>query len=86
MNADKWEWLHNANMIFPTMLTSDSDDDARQFTEDSLALATAIEKTRRAIQLGIALAAIDGPLPFMDVVGFGVTSALAGYAWYEYFS
>ena len=48
--------------------------------------AIAVNKTARAVTIGVTLAAMDGPLPIMDVVGLGVSTGMAIHAWYEYFS
>lgn len=45
-----------------------------------------IAKTIRNIELGMALASVDGPLPVMDVVGFGVATSLTIYDWYTFFN
>lgn len=45
----------------------------------------AVQKTGQAVRLGIAIAAIDGPIPVMDAVGFGVASVMAMKAWWEFF-
>lgn len=37
--------------------------------------------TIRAAGMGIALSAIDGPLPIMDTIGFGVFAAASVLAW-----
>jgi len=54
--------------------------------DQQFAFFEAQQKTGRAIAAGIALAAIDGPLPVMDVIGFGVATTGAALAWYNYFS
>lgn len=46
-------------------------------------VAIAISKTARAVQLGIAIAAIDGPIPIGDAVGFGVAAIGTVRAWHE---
>ena len=51
----------------------------------ALELARAIKYTQRAVQLGVALAAIDGPLPFGDVLGFGVAVVGSTVAWVDFF-
>ena len=54
--------------------------------DQQFAFYNAQKKTARAIASGIALSAIDGPLPFLDVVGFGIATTGAALAWYEYFT
>lgn len=48
-------------------------------------MADAVNKTGRAIALGMAIAAIDGPLPIADVIGFGIAVVGAGLAWWDFF-
>ena len=47
-------------------------------------LGMAVNKTARAAMVGIAISAIDGPLPVMDAVGFGVAVTMATLAWVDY--
>lgn len=42
--------------------------------------------TGEAIAKGYAISKIDGPLPFLDVVGVGYAVFDAGQAWYDYFT
>ena len=85
MNAYKIEWMEHAQLLHENLhVTTDSNGNIR--IEQSVALRDATQKTARAIASGVALSAIDGPLPFMDVVGFGVTTSLAALAWYEFFT
>jgi len=37
--------------------------------------------TARAAGMGIALSAIDGPLPIMDTIGFGIFAGASVLAW-----
>lgn len=53
---------------------------------DAIALRRALQGTSRAVSLGVALAAVDGPLPVMDVIGLGVTMVYSAAAWIDYFS
>jgi len=85
MNTHKLEWMEHAQLLHDNIkVTTDSNGNLR--FEQSMALRDATQKTGRAVAAGVALAAIDGPLPFMDVVGFGVTTTLAAIAWYEFFT
>ena len=85
MNAYKLEWMEHAQLLHDNIKVSTDQNGNIQF-EQSVALRDATQKTARAVASGIALSAIDGPLPFMDVVGFGVTTTLAALAWYEFFT
>ena len=85
MNIHKLEWMEHAQLLHDNIkVTTDSNGNLR--FEQSMALRDATQKTGRAVAAGVALAAIDGPLPFMDVVGFGVTTTLAAMAWYDFFT
>jgi hypothetical protein len=53
---------------------------------DYMKLQRATKGTIRAVQLGVALAAMDGPLPVMDVIGLGVTMIYSAASWIDYFS
>lgn len=46
----------------------------------------AVQKTAQAVRLGMAISAIDGPIPVMDAVGFGIASVMSLKAWYEFFN
>ena len=48
-------------------------------------LAKATWATQRSFAQGLALAAMDGPLPFGDVLGFTVATGGAVVAWMDYF-
>ncbi|NCF97517.1 MAG: hypothetical protein GWP21_06340 [Euryarchaeota archaeon] len=48
-------------------------------------LAKATWATQRAFASGLALAAMDGPLPFGDVLGFSVAVGGSVVAWMDYF-
>ena len=77
--------MEHAQLLHDNIKVSTDQNGNIQF-EQSVALRDATQKTARAIASGVALSAIDGPLPFMDVVGFGVTTTLAALAWYEFFT
>ena len=83
MNTYKRQWMEHAQLLHEiTVVTSTNG----QVEYSTTKLETASRRTARAVASGIALSAIDGPLPVMDVVGFGVTTTLAALAWYDYFS
>lgn len=52
---------------------------------DNMKLAKATWATQRAFAQGLALAAMDGPLPFGDVIGFSVAVVGSTVAWIDYF-
>ena len=85
MNEYKLEWMEHSQLLHEHVKIS-ADNSASIRLEQSLALHDATRKTARAITAGVALAAIDGPLPVMDVVGFGVATTGAALAWYDYFT
>jgi hypothetical protein len=87
MNKYKEEWMMNANALIPKTIKLSADNSQVQMTWDiDPKAAIAVNKTARAVTMGVTLAAMDGPLPVMDVVGFTVASGMAIHAWYEYFS
>ena len=47
---------------------------------------TAVAKTAKAVKKGYAISTIDGPVPVMDTIGFGIAVYETGVAWYEFFS
>ena len=47
---------------------------------------TAVGKTAKAAKKGYALSLVDGPVPIMDTLGFGIAVYETGVAWYEFFS
>ena len=75
-------FIHTAQVSSP-----DRDPQHNHMSADDAGdLGVAVAKTNRAIILGAAIAAIDGPVPVMDVVGFSIAAVTAGLAWYDYFS
>ena len=86
MNTHKEEWMIHAQVLIPQIITSVQNDGSIMSTEKAAAGGIAVQKTIRAIQAGVALSAIDGPLPVMDVVGFGVAVTGSALAWYEFFT
>lgn len=82
------KWMLMANMMIPLVATSS--DDARDHAQYSMDLAKNIDLTRRAVGMGLALSALDGPLPVMDTIAFvGVsiyTSVLWGQFYFEYYA
>jgi hypothetical protein len=88
MNPYKEEWMMKSSFIQTAQISSPQRDPEQAFMspDDAGDLGVAVAKTNRAIVLGAAIAAIDGPVPVMDVVGFSVAAITAGLAWYDYFS
>ena len=87
MNKYKEEWYSHATALIPKTIKLNSTSNQVEMAWDIDAkLGIAAQKTARAAATGMALAAMDGPLPIMDVVGFGVATGMAIHAWYEYFS
>ena len=87
MNQYKEQWLEHATALIPKTIKLNSQNNQVEMTWDIDPKAgIAAQKTARAALTGMSLAAIDGPLPIMDVVGFGVATGMAIHAWYEYFS
>ena len=52
---------------------------------DAMRLRRATQATGRAVSMGIALSAIDGPLPVMDVIAFSVVTVYTAVTWIDYF-
>ena len=86
MNEYKLEWLEHSQLLHEHVKVKYNSNNGTIRIEQSLALHDATRKTARAISAGVALAAMDGPLPVMDVVGFGVATTGAALAWYEFFT
>ena len=87
MNQYKELWMEHANALIPKTIKINQQSQQVEMTWDlNPELGIAAQKTARAIATGATLAAMDGPLPIMDVVGFGVATGMAIHAWYEYFS
>lgn len=77
------EWLLMANMVIPVVAVSS--EDAQDQTQYTLDLAKNIDLTRRAIKMGIALSALDGPLPVMDTVAFVGVSIYTTVLWSQFY-
>ena len=87
MNQYKEQWMEHANALIPKTIKLNSQTNQVEMAWDIDPKAqNVLTKTARAATTGMALAAMDGPLPVMDVVGFGVATGMAIHAWYEYFS
>ena len=80
------EWLLNSTMLLPSNLnSSSSDEEARDHSQEARDFARNVHLTRKAIKMGIALAALDGPLPVMDTVAFVGVSVYTSYLWGTYY-
>ena len=77
--------MANAQLLHPHLKVTTNSDGSINLSI-SADLVSASKKTARAVASGVALASIDGPLPVMDVVGFGVAVTGAALAWYDYFN
>lgn len=78
--------LRTSMLPYNAMASSYDEEKHLQIDLDQkMELATAVNKTARAAMVGIAISAIDGPLPVMDAVGFGVAVTMATLAWVDYF-
>ena len=91
MNQYKEQWMQHAYALVPKRIKINAQTNELEMAWDidageMVELHQAGMKTARAVATGMALAALDGPLPIMDVVGFGVATGMAIHAWYEYFS
>jgi ribonuclease PH len=88
MNQYKEEWMHRC-MLLPIQAMSSSIDEMEQNQrklDQDAKLAKALNRTAKAALVGATIAAMDGPIPVMDVVGLGVASGMAIIAWHDYFS
>ena len=89
MNEYKQKWLEHANAIVPKTIQI-KNNQVHMTWDNPLVnpkgVFRPVAKTVKSIQMGISLSATDGPLPIMDVVGFGVMTYGATAAWFEYFS
>lgn len=78
------EWLLMANMVLPSVETSSPS--GRSEAQYQLDIAKNLNLTRRAIGMGVALSAIDGPLPVMDVVAFIGVTTYTTVLWYNFYT
>lgn len=87
MNHWKQEWLKHANAIHVGFIGTQ--DDVNEVKPDPInqasELMVAKRTTMRAAAMGAAIAAIDGPVPIMDMVGLAVFVTVAGLAWWDVF-
>ena len=74
----------NENEITETISMPGSTSTSNEIDMKDVELIIAIEKTGRAVGMGLTLAAMDGPLPILDVAGFAVATFLTFRAWSQY--
>ena len=80
------EWLLMSNMLLPPVYDSETtEDSARDHTQYNLDLARNIKLTARAVKMGLALSALDGPLPVMDIVAFAGVSIYTTILWGNFY-
>lgn len=81
------EWLLMCNMSHVNNINSSGSDEelARQLSRQQQDLARNLSLTRRAIAMGAALSALDGPLPVMDTVAFVGVTAFTSVLWGKYY-
>tara|TARA_B100001778_G_scaffold267743_1_gene229038 strand:- start:347 stop:664 length:318 start_codon:yes stop_codon:yes gene_type:complete len=99
MGNEPWlDWVHAAEVLVDLDYTADTPHMMQEFAwnyatrhqnvqpvlKKAYELGTAVRATRTAVSLGIAIGAMDGPLPFADILGFGVAAAGTVYAWYDF--
>ena len=90
MNEHKLEWMAHATLLLPTLITRIDEEYQPRFQgqngiNSAGRLRLAVKTTQKAAGIGLALSAIDGPLPIMDVVGFGFFSVMSIGAWINFF-
>lgn len=83
-----WEIAVGAHLTINPLVTVDETGnvDFNVSWETGPEVARAVQSTAKAIALGIAISQIDGPLPFADVVGLAVASAIAVRSWWDVFN
>ena len=68
----------------PVIPTSDANSEGPYWTlERATNVHTAGRQTRAAFTMASAMAAVDGPLPFMDVASFTVAGLYSAAWWYS---
>lgn len=87
MNYWKQEWLKHSTAIHVGFIgTQDNVNDPKPDPINQASeLMVAKRTTMRAAAMGAAIAAIDGPVPIMDMVGLAVFVTAAGLAWWDVF-
>jgi hypothetical protein len=85
MNIYKDEWMVHAMKLRPVQQFADAYRDEKERMNTMDEIQRAINRTGRAIATGAAIAAMDGPIPILDMVGFGVAVGGATLAWFDLF-
>lgn len=85
MNQYYQTWLdHQEQLQMPVIPTSDANSEGPYWTlERATNVHTAGRQTRAAFTMASAMAAVDGPLPFMDVASFTVAGLYSAAWWYS---
>jgi hypothetical protein len=93
MNQYKDQWLEQAQMVVPTTIKLNQNGEIQATwsnpfptKEKAAAFGIAVQKTYKAGAAGASIAAMDGPVPFLDALGLAVTTGMSLIAWYEYYS
>ena len=93
MNQYKLEWMEHAQMLVPTTVRINKNgtitatwSNPFPTKEKASQFSIASQNTAKAIGAGMAIAALDGPIPVLDIIGFGLTTGMTLMAWIEYFS
>lgn len=78
-------WLdHKEQFEMPTIPTGETNSDGPYWTvERGMRVHSAAGHTRRAFTVATAVAAVDGPLPFADVLAYSAAT-LYSAAWWTY--
>jgi len=93
MNQYKLDWMEQARMLVPTTVKLNQNGTIQATwsnpfptPEKAGQFGIAVQKTAKAGAAGMAIAALDGPIPVLDIIGLGVTTGMSLIAWIEYFS
>jgi hypothetical protein len=93
MNQHKMEWMEQAQMLVPTTIKLNQNGQIQATwsnpfptKEKATQFGIAVQKTAKAGAAGMSIAAMDGPIPVLDIIGLGVTTGMSLIAWYEYYS
>jgi hypothetical protein len=85
MNQYYETWLEHCEQLqMPVIPTSDANSEGPYWTLDRANnVHTAGRQTRSAFTMATAMAAVDGPLPFVDVAAY-TAATLYSAAWWTY--
>lgn len=78
-------WLKQVTQLqMPPIMTTDSNVSGPYWTMDRLAnLNSAYENTQSAYAIAFGISAVDGPLPFVDVVAYTAASIYSAAWWFH---